>query len=258
MSEYPCCGAFCTGEVHFGIWLRLRDCFPRPGLGPAADLLFFASPKKRRQKKGDPTVCVPPLRYGQPAVLDVGGGPQNSLHCVALRQLRPLSLLRLRSSAQPEGSDPRHRFARLLNRLDWPSLRSAADMGQELIRMHFAHRTPDTTRRSNDPRPQRPHRLIPSPAGAAERSKGPYVSPPLWLRRGAQRFADQGSPLFERSEFGRDPAKCEHRRLPRSAAKGSQTVGSPFFCLRFFGEAKKSRSPAGASPGLGKQPNLSE
>ena len=150
MSEYPCCGAFCTGEVHFGIWLRLRDCLPRPGLGPAADLLFFASPKKRRQKKGDPTVCVPPLRYGQPAVLDVGGGPQNSLHCVALRQLRPLSLLRLRSSAQPEGSDPRHRFARLLNRLDWPSLRSAADMGQELIRMHFAHRTPDTTRRSND------------------------------------------------------------------------------------------------------------
>ncbi len=84
----------------------------------------------------------------------------------------------------------------------------------------------------------------------AERSKGPCVSTPLWLRRGAQRFADKGSPLFERSEFGRDPAKREHRRLPRSAAKGSQTVGSPFFCLRFFGEAKKSRSPAGARPGL--------
>ncbi|WP_295176546.1 hypothetical protein, partial [Variovorax sp. SCN 67-20] len=33
--------------------------FPGPGLGPAADLLFFASPKKRRQKKGDPAVCVP-------------------------------------------------------------------------------------------------------------------------------------------------------------------------------------------------------
>jgi len=79
------------------------------------------------------------------------------------------------------------------------------------------------------------------------------VFTPLWLRRGAQRFADQGSPLFERSEFGRDPAKREHRRLPRSAAKGSQTVGSPFFCLRFFGEAKKSRSPAGARPGPGKK-----
>src|SRR5688572_7484396 len=32
---------------------------PRPGLAPAGDLLFFASPKKRRQKKGDPTVCDP-------------------------------------------------------------------------------------------------------------------------------------------------------------------------------------------------------
>ena len=50
-----------------------------------------------------------------------------------------------------------------------------------------------------------------------------------------------------------DPAKREHRRLPRSAAKGSQTVGSPFLCLLSFGEAKESRSPAGASPGLGKQ-----
>ncbi|TWD87285.1 hypothetical protein FB547_103267 [Variovorax beijingensis] len=84
-------------------------------------------------------------------------------------------------------------------------------------------------------------------------AKARLVCPPLCMRRGAERFADQGSPLFERSEFGRDPAKREHRRLPRSAAKGSQTVGSPFFCLRFFGEAKKSRSPAGASPGPGKQ-----
>ncbi|WP_298703106.1 hypothetical protein, partial [uncultured Variovorax sp.] len=50
VSEYPCCGAFCTGEVHS----FLGVCFPGPGLGPAADLLFFASPKKRRQKKGDP------------------------------------------------------------------------------------------------------------------------------------------------------------------------------------------------------------
>ena len=90
-------------------------------------------------------------------------------------------------------------------------------------------------------------------APAAERSDGPRVPNPLWLRRGAQRFADQGSPLSERSEFGRDPAKREHRRLPRSAAKGSQTVGSPFLCLLSFGEAKESESAAGPRPGLGKQ-----
>ena len=90
-------------------------------------------------------------------------------------------------------------------------------------------------------------------APAAERSDGPRVPNPLWLRRGAQRFADQGSPFSERSEFGRDPAKREHRRLPLRKAKGSQTVGSPFFCLLFFGEAKKSRSAAGPRPGPGKE-----
>ena len=43
----------------------------------------------------------------------------------------------------------------------------------------------------------------------------------------------------------------EHPRLPRSprGRTGSQTAGSPFFWVLFFGEAKKSTSPAGASPG---------
>jgi hypothetical protein len=31
----------------------------KPGLAPAGDLLFFASPKKPKEKKGDPAVCVP-------------------------------------------------------------------------------------------------------------------------------------------------------------------------------------------------------
>ena len=71
---------------------------------------------------------------------------------------------------------------------------------------------------------------------------------PLWMCRGAQGLADQGSRLSERSEFERDPAKPEHRRLPRSEAQGTQTVGSPFFWVLFFGEAKKSASPAGRLP----------
>ena len=33
-------------------------------------------------------------------------------------------------------------------------------------------------------------------------------------------------------------------------SEGTQRVGSPFFWVRFFGEAKKSTSPAGARPGL--------
>ena len=120
--------------------------------------------------------------------------------------------------------------------------------------MAFASLGPNTNSQYQQPNP------IPTTAALRaavawwpSEAKARVVSKPLCMRRGAQRFADQGSPLFERSEFGRDPAKREHRRLPRSVAKGSQTVGSPFFCLRFFGEAKKNRSPAGARPGLGKQ-----
>jgi hypothetical protein len=45
----------------------------KPGLAPAGDLLFFASPKKPKEKKGDPMVWVPSLRYGQPAVLAESG-----------------------------------------------------------------------------------------------------------------------------------------------------------------------------------------
>jgi hypothetical protein len=45
----------------------------KPGLAPAGEALFFASPKKSTQKKGDPMVWVPPLRYGQPPVLGKSG-----------------------------------------------------------------------------------------------------------------------------------------------------------------------------------------
>ena len=40
---------------------------------PGGDSLFFASPKKSKQKKGDPAVCDPSLRFGHPAVLSPAG-----------------------------------------------------------------------------------------------------------------------------------------------------------------------------------------
>jgi len=48
-------------------------CASKPGLAPAGEALFFVSPKKSTPKKGDPMVRVPPLRYGQPAVLAESG-----------------------------------------------------------------------------------------------------------------------------------------------------------------------------------------
>ena len=43
--------------------------------GAGSNSLFFASPKKSKQKKGDPGSCVPSLRYGQPVVLEASGVP---------------------------------------------------------------------------------------------------------------------------------------------------------------------------------------
>ena len=54
------------------------SCASKPGLGPAADLRFFASPKKRRQKKGDPGARDLALRSRQPALLAQRGNAANS------------------------------------------------------------------------------------------------------------------------------------------------------------------------------------
>ena len=73
----------------------------------------------------------------------------------------------------------------------------------------------------------------------AERSKGP--GHPLWLRRGAQRFADKGSQLFERNAVERvlrDPAKREHRRLPVAKRRDADS-GVAFFCLLFLARQEK-------------------
>ena len=74
---------------------------------------------------------------------------------------------------------------------------------------------------------------------------------PLWLRRAAQGSAEKAGRMFEPA--GRvcgSPALREQRRLPRSAAKGTQTPGAPSLCLLSLGEARESESPAGARPGL--------
>ena len=54
----------------------------KPGLAPAGEALFFASPKKSTQKKGDPMVWVLPLRFRQPAVL-AKSGVMHKLGCAS-------------------------------------------------------------------------------------------------------------------------------------------------------------------------------
>ena len=72
---------------------------------------------------------------------------------------------------------------------------------------------------------------------------------PLRMRRGAQGQPDQGWNLFERSELFQNPAGLRTAGCPKRSV-GTQEPGSPFFSLGFFGEAKKSNSPAGARPGI--------
>ncbi len=201
------CLSFCRGFLLF-----------RGRVSPRRATHFLCFAKESKQRKATPAVCVPPLRCGQPAVLDSGGGPQNSLRSNSCGP-DPASICaprRIQKGWEPTG----HRFARPQYQPQQPNPTTAA------LRAAVAW----------------------WPSGAKARS----VFNPLCMRRGAERFADQGRSCLSEASSA-DPAKPEHRRLPRSAAKGSQTVGSPFLWLLSFGEAKESSSPAGARPGPGKQ-----
>ncbi len=71
------------GMVYSGC-VACRDA-PEPGLAPAGDSLSFASPKESKPRKGDPTVCDPSLRYGQPVMLARGACRETHCAPAALR-----------------------------------------------------------------------------------------------------------------------------------------------------------------------------
>ncbi|SEF29734.1 hypothetical protein SAMN03159371_04306 [Variovorax sp. NFACC28] len=207
---------------------------PGPGLGPAADLLFFASPKKSRQKKGDPTVCVPSLRCGQPAVLDVGGGPQNSLRSNSCGPY-PSYVCAPRRSQKGVGDRAGHRCARPSEQ---PGL-AFASLGHAL-----------RPRNCNGPLAPFQAQQARSACCAlgAEQSDGPHVSPPLWLRRGAQRFADQGSQLSERSEFCETPRNASTAGCPVAQRRGRRQWGRLSFAYFSLAKQRKVGRPPGRVP----------
>ena len=97
---------------------------------PGGKSLFFASPKKSNQKKGDPQSASPALRYGAPC------GAQSSRGLVQtrlrLRQARALIRLALRSSAQPEG------VRELNSQYRTPQVRAKRVLVPR-VRIHFSH-----------------------------------------------------------------------------------------------------------------------
>ena len=75
------------------------------------------------------------------------------------------------------------------------------------------------------------------------------VSPAVMRRRVAQGQADQEPCMFEAlAEFARLPLAPSNAACPERQRRADES-GSPFFWVLFFGEAKKSASPAGARPG---------
>ncbi|SCX61487.1 hypothetical protein SAMN03159363_2294 [Variovorax sp. EL159] len=183
--------------------------------------------KKVSKEKATPLSATPSLRYGAACGARVSRGPQNSLRSNSCGpDPRNAALL---GAARGEGTPSGHRYARPLVSFG-PSLRSALGVAPSLLGERAGGRVSAfiQARRCScavDPHPnpllkgrgsqsQSPSRAKQRPGPKPSEAMARSVSKPLWLRRGAERFADQGSPLFERSEFGRDPAKREHRRLP--------------------------------------------
>ena len=207
---------------------------------PAAHLLSFASPKESRQRKGDPTCRVPPLRCGQPAMLATGVPPQNSLRAARCVQTTAASQSTKRVHPSVHARTP---SAALLGttRGEWETTRAIDSLGPQGA---GALRRVCGAERSDGPCG------LQTPCGCACGAglAGWRVQRSMHaLRRLTRRGCLNGAPQA-RSAFCGAPRKPRDAGLPRSAAKGSQTWGR-LSLVPFFGETKKGTAPPGAHPG---------
>jgi len=221
-----------------------------------------ASPKESHQRKGDPTVCDPFAAL------------RGNLGCSVTGCAAELAA-RLRRSAQTTAVS---QFTKHV----CPS----AHMPPRALRAPGASRREPKKKRTSTRaiaslRCARPHLAGASAtrcAVGAERSDGPCgcsavgcLAPhPCWLRlrRGGcgvsmgvaapmpreltRRGCPSGAPSAKR--VPRRTPQPTRRRFAPSHSEGVADWGSPFFWVLFFGEAKKSTSPAGATPGLRPEP----
>ena len=208
---------------------RLRaEAGSRPGgRGP-----FLCFAKEKYPKERRPPVCDPfAVRRGKPAACRLRGAPWNSLRCVAASFRHPRRVSS-RSTRAPTRVPPRNR----------PAAGAASRGGTA---EHPNSRTSIRAIASLGPvsRAQAPRAAQTGPSEAKARVDV-LLPLPLWMRRGAQRA---GWHVCRRTHMLRCQARrsClsgarqraassaahpvrEHRRLPRRAALGSQTAGSPF------------------------------
>ena len=193
---------------------------------------FFCFAKRKSPKKRRPPVCDPfAERRGKPASCRLRGAPWNSLRCVAASFRHPRRVSsRGMGAATPmlTPQPPRRRRSQQ----GWDSRTSKQPTSIRAI----ASLGPVS-------RAQAPRAAQTGPSEAKARVDV-LLPLPLWMRRGAQRA---GWHVCRRTHMLRCQARrsClsgarqraassaahpvrEHRRLPRRAALGSQTAGSPF------------------------------
>ena len=202
--------------------LRIGAC-GEPGLGPAAEALFFASPKKSAQKKGEPDALS--LRFAAGTLrCSVRAGSAQTCPLRGLRTCAALIRPALRYSPAHDGGKR--------ERMRGPFLRRLCG--------YCPHPSP-----------------LPEGEGVKTRSpEGQSAPDPALCRQGRaeqRRGAGIRHSRVRRPRSGQVcecPPRTEQRKEPRSGPG----FGSPFFCLLFFGEAKKSESAAGPRPGLQRQP----
>ena len=209
--------------------------------GGRGTFLCFAKEKYPKEKR--PHACDPSAqRWGTPAPGHLRGAPWNSLRACGA------------ALGQPRRVSPRCGCVLRHTRHPASTPAQAQSQGIETPQnIHTGHccAWPGWHRRCA------PCGMCRLPRGCwAERSDGPsgcsaVLAPTAPSGRAEKRSAGRirAARCLSRRRVCAAPARREHRRLPRCAAAGSRTAGSPFLCLLSFGEAKESEAPAGARPG---------
>ncbi|SFU29450.1 hypothetical protein SAMN05216350_101157 [Polaromonas sp. YR568] len=168
-----------------------------PG-SPGGDSLSFASPKGSKQRKGDPAVCVPSLRYGQPAVLGPDGVKNNSLRS---NKFLPLSV--------------------------WTSAPRRIQKGVETgIPIPNTKQPKTETRIPEETRTRHGESLLVFVFGISVFGSRSRLPRPGWAEERRDKRI-RAKTCLSRRRVVFDPAWLEHRRLPE-AKRRDPDCGSPF------------------------------
>ena len=201
---------------------------------PGGDSLSFASPKESKQRKGDPTVRVPSLRYGQPALPQKNGGR------------RKLAALKQRAALIPffwvitgparrggRGEQPNSHRAQVqtMNATDSIAACAYVVCVRGVFDTKIGH-CPSTPFPESAPKP------APVPAS-------PVLAEPVMMGKSGIRAAR----CLSRRRVCADPRFCPSSQVARSEAKGLRQSGRLSFA--YFSLAKQRKvSCRRATPGL--------